>query len=54
MLTLRPSAARGHAAHDWLETFHTISFADYHDTEVDPVIRPELMEIKLWRRGVRW
>ena len=22
--------------------------------EVDPVIRPELMEIKLWRRGVRW
>ena len=22
--------------------------------EVDPVFRPELMKIKLWRRGVRW
>jgi hypothetical protein len=24
------------------------------DDEVAPVLRPELMEIKLWRRGVRW
>jgi len=24
------------------------------DSEVAPVLRPELMEIKLWRRGVRW
>jgi hypothetical protein len=23
-------------------------------SEVAPVLRPELMEIKLWRRGVRW
>ena len=32
MLTFRKSEDRGYANHDWLESFHSFSFADYYDT----------------------
>ncbi len=33
MLTIRPAASRGRTDIDWLDSWHTFSFGDYHDPQ---------------------
>lgn len=53
MFTRRKAEGRGHANHGWLDTWHTFSFAQYHDPEhMGFVVRPGVSHIPILKGNI--